>query len=66
MEEYKKFLNDGDKARLVKYKRTVKATVKDNITVDSIIDTLMNNKLTKNDNYCIRSKKHKLGIYEKK
>ena len=63
-EEYKKFLTDKDKEKLVRCKGTVKSTIRDNITIDSIVNTIKNSTITKHDNYCIRSKKHQLGIYK--
>ena len=62
--EYHKKLDPGELAKLIRCKGTVKATVRDNITIDTIKDTVMNSTLTKHDNYCIRSKMHKLGIYK--
>ena len=48
-----KYLNNGDKSRLVRCKGTAR-TVKDNITLDSIIKTLIDSSLSKHDNFCIR------------
>ena len=36
----------------------------DEIHFDSLANTLKEGTLTKNDNYCIRSKKHQLGLYK--
>ena len=61
---YQEKLKPSDKEKLVRCKGTVNATVSDNITIDTIKDTVINRTLTKHDNYCIRSKMHKLGIYK--
>ena len=49
-------LNIGDNSKLVICKGTTRTTVKDNITLDSIVNTLKDSSLTKHDNYSIRSK----------
>ena len=57
-------MNDGDKAKSLRCKGVARATVEDNIKVESMIDTIKNSTLTRNDNYCLRSKKHKIGLYK--
>ena len=52
--DYNKHLNDDDKSKLVKCKGTTKTTVKDNTTLDLVVNTLKDSSLTKYDNYCIR------------
>ena len=49
---------------LVRCKGTVKATIRDNIKLETIKETIINSTITKHDNYCIRSKMHKVGIYK--
>ena len=56
MEEYEQFINDKDKEKLVRCKGTATTTIKDKVTIDSIIETLKYSRVTKHDNYCIRSK----------
>ena len=63
-EEYEQYLNNGDKLKLLRCKGVVKSTVEDNITVQSMIDTIKNSTLTRHDNFCLRSKKHKIGLYK--
>ena len=63
-EEYYKFLNVGDKSKLVRCKGNNRTTVKNEITINKLIDTVKNNTLSKNDNICIRSKKHNIGLYK--
>ena len=53
--DYDKFLNSGVKLKLVRCKGTTRTTVKDNIYLDTMINTLNDNSFTKLDNYCIRS-----------
>ena len=62
--DYDKYLNNGDKSKLVRCKGTTRTTVMDNITFDCIVNTLKDSSLSKHDNFCIRSKKHKLGLYK--
>ena len=54
--DYHKYWNNGDKSKLVRCKGTTRTTVKDNITVDSIVNTIKDSSLSKHDNYSIRSK----------
>ena len=56
--------SSGDKSKLVRCKSTTRTSVKDKITFVSIIKSLKYNTSTKHDNYCIRFKKHKLGLYK--
>ena len=49
-----KYLNNGEKTKLVRCKGTTRTTVKNNITLDSIVNTLKDNSLSKHDNYFIR------------
>ena len=63
-EEYYKFLNVGDKSKLVRCKGTNRTTVKNEITINKLIDTVKDNSLSKNDNFCFRSKKHNIGLYK--
>ena len=48
--DYGKYLNNGDKSIFLRCKGT---TRKNNITLDSIVNTLKDSSLTKQDNYCI-------------
>ena len=64
VKEYEQFLNGGDKSKLVRCKGTTRTTIKDEINIDSPVNTLKEGTLTKNDNYCISSKKHQLGLYK--
>ena len=48
--DYDKYLNNGDKSKLVRCKRTTRTTVKDNITLDFIVNTLKDSSLSKHDN----------------
>ena len=52
--DYHKYFDNGDTSKLVRCKGTTRITVKDNITLDSIVNTLKDSSLTKYDNYCIR------------
>ena len=54
--QFHQYLNNGDKSKLVRCKGTIRTTLKDNITLDSIVNTLKYSSLTKHDNYCISSK----------
>ena len=56
-EEYFTFLTVGDKLKLVRCKGTNRTTVKNEITINKLIDTIKESTITKNDNICIRSKK---------
>ena len=62
--EYFKFLTDQDKSKLVRCKGTNKTTVKNEITINKLIDTIKESTIMKNDNICIRSKKHNIGLYK--
>ena len=42
-----RFLNNGDKSKLVRCKGTTRTTVKDNIYLDTLINTLKDSSLTK-------------------
>ena len=41
-----------------------KERIKNEITINKLIDTVKNNTLSKNDNICITSKKHNIGLYK--
>ena len=47
--DYEEKLEPAKLAKLVRCKGTVKATVRDNITIDTIKETVMNSALTKHD-----------------
>ena len=64
VKEYVQFLNGGNKSKLVRCKGTTRTTIKDEMNIDSLVNTLIEGTLTKNDNYCIRSNKHQLGLYK--
>ena len=64
LNQYFKVLTVEDKKKLVRCKGTNKTTVKNEITIHKLIDTIKENILTKYDNYCFRSKKHNLGLYK--
>ena len=55
--------HNGDKSKLVRCKGTTRTTVKDNITLDFIVNTLKDSSLSKHDNYYIR-KKYNSEIYK--
>ena len=57
-------LLNEDKSKLIRCKGTTRATIRDEIHFYSLANTLKESTLTKNDNYCIRSKKHQLGLYK--
>ena len=66
VKEYEKFLNDDDKSKLVRCKWTTGTTIWNEINFNSLENTLKESTFTVNDNYCIRSKKHQLGLYKVK
>ena len=53
-----------DKSKLIRCTGTARETIKNEIHFGSLANTLKEGTLTKNDNYCIRSKKHQLGLYK--
>ena len=57
-------LLNEDKSKLIRCKGTARATIKNEIHFDSLANTLKEGTLTKNDNYCIRSKKHERSLYK--
>ena len=57
-------LNEDNKDKLIKCKGITIATIRDEIHFDSLVNTLKEGTLTKNDNYCIKSINHKLGLYK--
>ena len=57
-------LLNNDESKLIRCKGTTRTAIKDEIHFDSLVNTLKEGTLTKNDNYCIRSKKHQLRLYK--
>ena len=55
-------LNEKEKQKLIRCKGTTKATIKNEIHFDSLVNTLKEGTITKNDNYTIRSKNHKVSL----
>ena len=64
VKEYEQFLKDEDKLKLVRCKGTTGTTICNDINLKSLENTLKESARAKNDNYCIRSKKHQLGLYK--
>ena len=55
-------VNEKEKEKLIRCKGTTKATIKNEIHFDSLVNTLKEGEITKNDNYTIRSKNHKVSL----